>query len=233
MEFPKTQTQIVNRLKIGGPEASAALGELVGIYTAPLMGFARSEFPGRSREEYEDMLQGFYLRCVEKHPLSEFDGSIRFRSWLMTCFRNNCRNLWRAEQAQKRMPGPGIVSLDEHLQSVGPAADPMSTETPEDTFLRIYVRIMFDKADATLRKAWQEREQGLKASVFTRRAVDRLSFELIAAEFELSVDRARSIYRAALTELRDLLREFLASDGTPRPEAYAEQQFAFAAILGE
>lgn len=71
----------------GDREARDALGTLFGIYWQPLYRYARRK--GKSKEDAEDLLQGFLGHLLEEEALRSIDrGKGRFRAFLLASFNH-------------------------------------------------------------------------------------------------------------------------------------------------
>src|SRR5580700_1458836 len=74
MPFPTTRWELVAELNSGVEDRkSAALTQIVNTYSAPLLALARMDFRGRQPQDYEEMLQEFFLKCWDKNPLGRAD----------------------------------------------------------------------------------------------------------------------------------------------------------------
>ena len=88
-----------------------ALEELCGLYWQPLYYFVRSR--GRSVEESEDLLQGFFAHMLERDTLRKADPDRgRFRSFLLGCFTRYLSNERGKTQAKKRGGDWSPIALD-------------------------------------------------------------------------------------------------------------------------
>src|SRR5687767_13738870 len=148
MKFPTTQWNIVETLKVEDEEARrTALGEIIGIYGAPLLAFAlRHSHGARTPEDCEDLVNDFFLRCVKGGILARADRARgKFRSFLATSFKYYITNEQRSSQTQRRRPSGGFVSLALVTEELGPSLEPRTTETPEDAFTRVLRRSLFER----------------------------------------------------------------------------------------
>ena len=82
----------------GGPQA---LAELSRRYWPPLYSFARRR--GRSPEDAQDLVQGFFEHLIDNRGLATVDRSKgRFRSFLLASFQNFIAAEIRTARAKKR-----------------------------------------------------------------------------------------------------------------------------------
>src|SRR6478736_2662605 len=95
--FLTTRWTLVHDAARGGDaEASAALGDLCTIYWKPLYRYARRR--GRSREDAEDLVQGFFARISEPRRLGGVAAEKgRFRAFLLASFNHWMVNEWKRE----------------------------------------------------------------------------------------------------------------------------------------
>lgn len=93
------------------PDADEALEELCSRYWHPIFAFARRR--GHSKEDAQDLTQGFFARLIEKGDLSAADRSRgRFRTFLLTNFQYFLSNERDRQSARKRGGGTSAVSID-------------------------------------------------------------------------------------------------------------------------
>jgi RNA polymerase sigma factor (sigma-70 family) len=123
--FMTTRWSLV--IAAGGEESGLsrrALEALCRAYWYPLYAFARRE--GRGREDAEDLVQGFFVRCIEKDYLAAADGGKgRFRSFLLIAFKRYMAKEHGRARATKRGGGRTPLALDaltaEHRYALEPA----------------------------------------------------------------------------------------------------------------
>ena len=242
MKFPTTQWNVVETLKGDDEEARrAALGEIIGLYGPPLLAFALRHSHGtRTAEDCEDLVNDFFLRCVQGGILARADRARgRFRSFLATSFKYYITNEQRSSQTQKRRPSGGFVSLAELTKDLGPALEPRTTETPEDAFNRVLRRSLFEKV---LREfAEQCRAAGHEATfhLFLLRDVKPVregtpvpTYAALAEACSLpSENFANKLALAAREEFRALLLAATSRDCATPEEAHAECELTLTTAL--
>jgi RNA polymerase sigma-70 factor (ECF subfamily) len=132
------------------PKSRAALGDLCELYWPPLYAYARRQ--GNSAEDAQDLTQAFFARLLEKRAVQVADPQRgRFRSFLLTSFKNFMANEYDRERAQKRGGGELPVSLDFETVETRYAAEPTDTLTPEALFEQQWARAVLDRVLHTLR----------------------------------------------------------------------------------
>lgn len=106
--FPSTLSCLV-RTAVGpvhSPDTAAALGQLCELYHRPLLAFAHGL--GCDENEALDLTHEFLRRLLAKGRLPDYQKQpgVKFRSFLLTCFK---RHVW---QAWRQRPGAPAVPLD-------------------------------------------------------------------------------------------------------------------------
>jgi DNA-directed RNA polymerase specialized sigma24 family protein len=109
--FPNTHWSLVLAARGDHPDSVAALNSLCMNYWYPLYAFARRL--GKTKEDAEDLTQGFFARLHSSQLLAKADQTKgRFRTFLLTCFRHCVENEYKKEQALRRGGGTTSVPID-------------------------------------------------------------------------------------------------------------------------
>lgn len=159
--FPTTHWSIVVRANEPSTEqARNALETLCRQYWYPLYVFARRQ--GRTREEAEDATQGFFARLLETGALARARQERgRFRTFLLTSFRNFMVNDWKRAAAIKRGSRCPMLPLDfagaDRTFEREPA-DPGLT--PERAFDRNWAAGMIEQVISGLRDEYEKSGRG-------------------------------------------------------------------------
>lgn len=128
----------------------AAFSELCELYWSPVYAFARRQ--GYEVHEAEDLTQAFFTRLLEKHVVQAADPQRgRFRSFLLSSFKNFVANERDREHAQKRGSGQVIVGLDFESAEARYSAEPVETLTPDAVFERQWALGVLDRVLVHLR----------------------------------------------------------------------------------
>jgi RNA polymerase sigma factor (sigma-70 family) len=245
MAFPTTKWDVVDVLRTGDAALrQAALSDIVNIYAAPLLAFARAEFPGRQRQDYEDILQGFFLRCWEKNSLAVANPERgKFRSFLVTVFKNYVYNFDRDARAAIRWPAGGLVSADALFEEYGALMEPRGSDTPETIFERVYQHRVFRAALDEFRQRCEAGDQLRRYRLFLARAVtsrwngqsaETLTHAELAEQFGLSSANASvKIFRSARAEFRIILMDQLGRSGDSADEIERECELVLAMLLND
>ena len=92
-------------------QAGVALEELCRTYWYPLYAYVRRQ--GHSREDAEDLTQGFFARLLEKNYLEGVASDKgKFRAFLLVAVKRFLANEWDRANRQKRGGGVMPLSLD-------------------------------------------------------------------------------------------------------------------------
>jgi RNA polymerase sigma-70 factor (ECF subfamily) len=239
MLFPTTQWHILDRLKTTDEDARrAALGEIVRIYGPPLLAFAFRQSDGRrTREDGEDFVNDFFVRCIEGGLLEHADQARgRFRSFLVTSFKYYMSNAERATRTQKRRPSGGFVSLDGLRDEFGSVLEPRTNETPDAAFDRVFRCSLFKSALAEFEQRCRAEHRELAFQLFMLREVQPKrdgtpppSYRALASTCNVSSENAANkLVLGATAEFRLLLLAKVASDCVSHEEAQRECELIFA-----
>lgn len=96
-----------------GASAGSALDELCCRYRSPLLAYAQRTT--QSSHDAEDLVQSFFANLIEKRSLiraEKRDETCRFRSWLITAFKNFRANRLRGDHAEIHGGTFHFVSID-------------------------------------------------------------------------------------------------------------------------
>lgn len=239
MSFPTTQWNIVDTLKVKDEDVRrAALGDIVNIYGPPLLAFALRHSDGaRTREDCEDLVNDFFLRCIEGGLLEHADKARgRFRSFLVTSFKYYVSNDDRARRTQKRRPAGGFVSLDALREEFGPALEPRSDESADAAFHRVFGCSLFKSALAEFQKRCRANHREINFQLFLLREVNPKrdgtsvpSYRELASSCRVASENlANKMVLAATEEFRSLLLAKVADDCVSEKEARLECERIFA-----
>ena len=202
-------------LAAGNPTTDSrhALAALCQTYWDPVYAFIRRS--GYTRDQSQDLTQGFFALLLEKQYLRNADHQRgRFRSFLLTAVKHFLANEWDRAHAVKRGGGQIPVSID-MLQAetwYEPAA--MEGTTPERLFERRWALSLLEHVMARLRaeySAMGKAEQFDRLErLLTRDAEDARDEALAvkmggsAGALRMSLHRLRRKYRQVLrTEIAE------------------------------
>jgi RNA polymerase sigma-70 factor (ECF subfamily) len=141
--FDTTRWSIVLQARSDAPEARSALDALCRAYRPPVLAYVRSR--GYSAEAAEDLVQGFFVRFLDRswHAGADRERG-RFRAYLLTMLKRYLSSSEIEAHAQKRGGSTRIESLGEE----DPAVD---DDTPERSFERVWAITVIGRALNRLR----------------------------------------------------------------------------------
>ncbi len=129
----------------GSPARQEALSSLCQTYWYPLYAFARRT--GSRAEAAQDLTQDFFAHLLEKETLRQVDpGKGRFRSFLLSCFRNFQADQQRRARALKRGGGKPPVPIELETAEGLYVREPSHDQTPEKAFERHWALTLLQRA---------------------------------------------------------------------------------------
>jgi len=188
------------------PEAREALASLCAMYWYPLYAFIRSK--GHDPDAAQDLVQGFFVRLLEKDDLRAVDPAKgRFRSYLMAACTNYLANRRDHDRALKRGGRPPI-SLDAAEAERRYDHEPMHAMTPERLYLRRWATTLLDQA---LDRLGHEMALAGKGSLFDELKPTLLGDDNAASYRELGarIGQSEGAARVAAHRMRARFREIL------------------------
>jgi RNA polymerase sigma factor (sigma-70 family) len=210
--FPATPWSAI--LRAGAPDTEArreALHKLLEMYWRPIYVYVRRKW-GRSNEDAKDLTQTFIATMIEKDFFREADRDRgRFRALLRTALENFLRNQYAESQARRRGGGQRTVSLEAAIEAEGDI--PVSeAEAPEDLYRREWIRTLFSRAVAELRRLYGDEGKNAYMQVFERYQFgggEEVSYESVAKELGLKIWDVTNYLADARRRLRGLIQAFV------------------------
>ncbi len=208
--FATTQWTVVLAAWSGdSPQALVALEELCRSYWYPLYAYVRRH--GHSREDAEDLTQGFFARLLEKNYLEGIrSGKGKFRAFLLVALKRFLANEWDRANRQKRGGGVLPLSLDwqdaDQRYQINPAhnlsPDKLYDRAWAVTVLEQVIRRLRDENEADGRARLYEQLKPFlmvgKSEVPYAQAADALG--LAEGAVRVAVHRLRRRYQELLRE---------------------------------
>lgn len=233
--FATTRWTLVCEAARGGDaDGLEALGALFGSYWQPLYRYARRK--GKSREDAEDLVQGFLAHLMQIDALREIDRARgRFRAFLLTSFNHWMINEWKHGTRRKRGGGIPALSFDWQSAETGLKIDVADERSPDRLFDREWALALLGKVLAQLETTCRAEGntaqfKSLKSCLTADSA--RIPYVDLAAGLGMSEGAAR----VAVHRLRKRYRHLLADEITrtlASPDAVEdEMQSLFAALAG-
>ena len=229
--FPATRHSIVAAMRSPRPDdRRAAFDALITAYWKPVFKYVRLKWQA-SREEAEDLTQGFFMRAFEQDFFAAFDPSrARFRTYLRTCLDRFVANARKADARLKR--GGGVTPIPIDFAEAERELRLQSSNAIEDFdayFHREWLRGLFAAAADRLRAACLERGRADRFTVFEQYdlASDegaRPTYSELAHRLGLSQGDVTNELAAARREFRRHVLEALREQCATDEEFAAESQ---------
>ena len=136
-----------------------ALERLCRAYWFPLYAFVRRT--GRSAEDAEDLVQGFFAYVLEKHLVGKARREAgRFRSFLLATFKNYLSQESKREHAQKRGGHRIILSWDGQSAEQWFGAETTTELSPDVLYERHWAAAVVHEALELLKQEYQAEGKG-------------------------------------------------------------------------
>ena len=218
-------TMVLQAGREGSPQSGQALEELCRTYWFPLYAFVRRR--GYGKEDAEDLVQGFFLRLLDKNYLQSVSSDQgKFRAFLLACLKHFLANEWDRAGRQKRGGGGAPLSLnwaDAHSRyELGPA----DGLTPDRLYDRAWAILLLERVLAQLRV---ENAGDLRLfdalKPFLTMGKSAIPYAQAAAAVGLSESAARVAVHRLRRRYRELLRREVA-ETLSRPEQVEEEMRA-------
>lgn len=236
-EFVATNwTVIIASAEASGSEeeACAALARLCRDYWPPLYVFLRRQ--GRTRHDAQDLTQEFFARLLESRAHGTADRKKgKFRSFLLTMFKNFLANEWNKQQRLKRGGGYQFTSLDEieveERDYLGLAVTPAA----ERLYDQRWARAIIERVMVRLRREYEAAGQLRRFDLGEQWLIGSVGKpDYGAAATELGIDETgmRSIVHRLRRRFRELLRAEVAATVSEPGQVDEEIQSLFEALRG-
>lgn len=142
--FVTTHWSVVLAAQGHTPAADEALEKLCRTYWWPLYGFVRRQ--GYSREEAQDITQGFFELLLERRDLDAVRKEKgRLRSYLLTALKNFIAKAHRREMAIKRGKGQPLISLEELAERERADIEPADTLSADRLYERRWALTLLEQ----------------------------------------------------------------------------------------
>jgi RNA polymerase sigma-70 factor (ECF subfamily) len=136
-----------------------ALERLCQAYWFPLYAFVRRT--GRSAEDAEDLVQGFFAYLLEKHLVGKARPEVgRFRSFLLATFKHYLSQASKREHAQKRGGDRIVVSLDGQSAEQWLGAETATAVSPDVLYERHWAAAVVHEALELLKREYEAEGKG-------------------------------------------------------------------------
>jgi RNA polymerase sigma-70 factor (ECF subfamily) len=227
--FPVTQwTVLVNGCRSKDPvDRQQALEALCRDYWYPLYAFARRQ--GSSREDAEDLTQGFLCYLLERDLFASASQELgRMRTFLLTIFQRYIGDARTRDRAQKRGGGQTVFSLDLRDGEERYINEPADTVTPEALFDRSWAMSLLA---AALHQLGESEQQSGRGRIFEAlepflnpAAVAEGSYDATAAELGMNSEAVRKAVSRLRQKFRECLRTQIAATLHLPDEAQVDEE---------
>ncbi|MEO5712005.1 MAG: sigma-70 family RNA polymerase sigma factor [Luteolibacter sp.] len=231
--FATTRWTLVCEAARGGDTgATEALGDLFATYWQPLYRYARRK--GKSKEDAEDLVQGFLAHLLEANGLRDTTREKgRFRSFLLASFGNWIVNEWRHSARLKRGGGVSLISFDWESAETGLKLEIPDDRSPDRLFDREWALALLAKVLGELEAAC--RADG-NAAQFTllKPCLTTDSGSIRYAELAAALGMTEGATRVAIHRLRKRYRALLNQEiarTLSSPEAVEDEMRALFTVL--
>jgi RNA polymerase sigma-70 factor (ECF subfamily) len=215
------------------PEADVAMEELCRTYWYPLYAYIRRQ--GCSREDAEDLTQGFFARFLARNYLEGLSGDKgRFRAFLLAALKHFLANAQDRAASGKRGGGSAPLSLDWKDAASRYQIEPADDLSPDKLYDRAWamavlervIQRLRDESAAAGKAEWFER---LKPFLMLDKAA--MSYDQAAGALGLTPGAARVAVHRIRKRYRQLLRQEIAQTlSHPDQEEEEEMRALFSAF---
>ena len=213
-------------------ESEGALAWLCEQYWFPLYAYARHR--GHQPPEAEDLVQGFFVRVLERHIFAELRAERgRFRAFLLACFHHYMVSEWAKSQTQKRGGGVSPVPLDEAEAEERYRRDFTYLDTPERDFDRAWALTLLDRVFSRLRLECEAEGKGGRFAViqpFLQSEREGRSYEDAALELRMTPTALRVMVFRMRQRFRDMLVDEIQQTVAKPEDVAAELRHLFTAL---
>ncbi len=231
--FASTQWSVVLSAAKDDPKISHdALETLCRAYWQPLYGYVRRS--GRSREEAEDLVQGFFQGFLAHNSIAGADRQRgRFRAFLLACLKNYMLNEWNRERRQKRGGNATHLSLDWRDAETRYQLEPAETSSPDRLYAREWALALLDQV---LRRLREESASAGKPDQFDQLKAyltvskTNIPYEQAARDLNMTEGSVRVAVHRLRKRYRTILRDEVGRTLASREQLDDEMRALFAAL---
>jgi RNA polymerase sigma-70 factor (ECF subfamily) len=209
-----------------------ALSDLCRSYWYPLYAFARRT--GVAPEEAQDLTQEFFARLLQKDSLRHADPEKgRFRSFLLTSFKNFVSDERARARAQKRGGGHSPIPIDIETAEGMYTLEPSHEHTPEKLFQRRWALTLLRRAvDRMGEEHVGPRKERLfgKLKAYLPGGAGAPSYARTARDLEMSEVTVKVAVHRLRQRFRTVLLEEIAHTVETEEEVEAEVRYLLSAL---
>jgi RNA polymerase sigma-70 factor (ECF subfamily) len=227
--FATTRWSLVCDAARGGDTGAVeALGALFATYWQPLYRYARRL--GRSTQDAEDLVQGFFSHLLQQNGLRLVDRDRgRFRAFLLGSLKHYIANEWQRDHRLKRGGFAIQLSIDWRDAETGLSLEPEDNRSPDKLYDHDWATALLDKVLDDL--ALEETESDFtRWKPFLSVSSANLSYADIAAEFGMTEGAARVAVHRLRKRYRQRLRDEIGRTLSDQHLVEEEMQSLFIAL---
>lgn len=221
-------TLVCDAARGGDTGAVEALGGLFGTYWQPLYRYVRRL--GRSTQDAEDLVQGFFSHLLQQNGLRLVDRDRgRFRAFLLGSLKHYIANEWQRDHRLKRGGFAIHFSIDWRDAETGLGLEPEDNRSPDKLYDRDWATALLDKVLDGL--ALEETEADFtRWKPFLSVSSAHLSYAEIAAELGVTEGAARIAVHRLRKRYRQRLRDEISRTLADQHLVEDEMQSLFIAL---
>jgi len=216
-------------------QAAVALEELCHTYWYPLYAYVRRH--GHSREDAEDLTQGFFARLLEKHYLEGVSSDKgKFRAFLLVALKRFLANEWDRANRQKRGGGALPLSLDWQDAETRYQIAPADNLSPDKLYDRAWAVVVLERVITRLRdEHGADGKAGLYEHLkpFLMVGKSEFPYARAAAGLKMTEGALRVAVHRLRRRYRELLRDEITQTLANPAQADEEMQALFSALAGQ
>jgi RNA polymerase sigma factor (sigma-70 family) len=218
----------------GSRDAAAALEQLCRTYWYPLYAYVRRR--GHSREDAEDLTQGFFARLLEKNYLEGVTSEKgKFRAFMLMALKRFMANEWDRANTQKRGGGVTPLSLDWQDAETRYQINPADNLSPDKLYDRAWAVVVLERVITRLRDESStdgRAGQYEQLKPFLMVGKGDIPYAQAAADLKMSEGAVRVAVHRLRRRYRELLREEITQTLANPAQADEELQALFSALAG-
>lgn len=212
--FPTTDWGLFVDIRGGSPaKKRAALDILARRYWKPVFRFL--QFSGKDEESAKDLTQAFFAEWIEHNSFAKADAQRgKFRSFMLASLKRFAANEHRADHAQKRRPGAGLLSLDALMDDEEIRFEPIDAQTPDKAFDRAWACEVVNRVLKHLEAECRNKGHEAHFDIFAKRLIQPILYGVVAPSMTdlgkvhgLTERQAGNLLETAKRAYRRLLEE--------------------------
>ena len=214
------------------PQSDRAREELCRTYWYPLYAYVRRQ--GHSKEDAEDLTQGFFAAFLKRNYLEDVRSEKgRFRAFLLAVLKHYLANEYDRAGRQKRGGGVAPLSLDWQDADTRYQIDPADRFSPDKLYDRAWATTLLEQVIARLRAECAAEGKGKvfeQLKPFLTMGKSDIPYAQAAASLGLNEGAARVAVHRLRKRYRELLREEIAQTLTEPADIEEELRALFQAF---